>query len=197
MGNTGVKTAAKISLLAVIAAILMLFEFPLWFAPAFYQIDLSEVAVLIGGFALGPLAAAAIEFLKVAINLLFKPSITFCVGETANFLIGCAFVLPASIIYKRGKTLKRAIFGMLAGIVSMAAVGAVINAFVLVPTYAYAFGMESTAPLIGMGGAINPYITDMFTFALFAVAPFNVFKGIVTMIITLPLYKRISPLLHK
>ena len=40
---------AKTALLAALSAFLMTLEIPLPFAPSFYQIDLSEVPVLLGG----------------------------------------------------------------------------------------------------------------------------------------------------
>ena len=45
-------------MLAAVAVILMLFEIPLPFAPSFYKIDFSEVPVLVGCFAMGPVAGA-------------------------------------------------------------------------------------------------------------------------------------------
>ena len=50
---------------------------------------------------------------------------------------------------------------------------------------------------IGMGQALIPVIKDTFTFVCFAVVPFNVVKGIVISIITMLVYKHISPLLHR
>lgn len=82
------------------------FDIPLPFAPSFYKIDLSEVPVLIGAFAMGPLAGAAIELIKILLNLVMKGSTTAGVGEVANFLIGCAYVMPAAWIYKTQKTKK-------------------------------------------------------------------------------------------
>ena len=46
-------------------------------------------------------------------------------------------------------------------------------------------------------GAYNIMIKDTFTFVCFAVVPFNVVKGIVISIITMLVYKHISPLLHR
>ena len=63
---------AKTALLAALSAFLMTLEIPLPFAPSFYQIDLSEVPVLLGGFALGPLAALCIELLKNLLYLLWE-----------------------------------------------------------------------------------------------------------------------------
>ena len=65
-----VRTMVEIGMLGAISVILMMFEIPLWFAPSFYKIDLSEVPVLIGAFALGPVAGALIELVKILLHLL-------------------------------------------------------------------------------------------------------------------------------
>lgn len=98
--RVNVKTITQIGMLAAIAVVLMLFEIPLPFAPAFYQIDFSEVPVLVGCFAMGPVAGAVIEMVKIILNLLMNGTVTAGVGEMANFLIGCAFCVPAGIIYR-------------------------------------------------------------------------------------------------
>ena len=79
------RTLVEIGMLGAIATVLMLFEFPLPFiAPPFYEIDLSEVPVLVGAFALGPVAGATIEFVKILINLLINGTATAFVGEIGN-----------------------------------------------------------------------------------------------------------------
>ena len=82
-----VKTIAKVAILAAIAEILMLIEFPLPIAPSFYKMDFSEVAVLIAGFALGPIEAVMVEGVKIVLNFLNTCSSTMGVGEIANFII--------------------------------------------------------------------------------------------------------------
>ena len=109
------QTIAKISMLGALACVLMMFEIPLPIAPPFYKIDFSEVVVLIGGFAMGPWAAVAIEGLKVVLNLLLNGTITMGVGEFANFLIGCALVVPATVFYQHEKTKKNALIGLIMG----------------------------------------------------------------------------------
>ncbi len=191
----GIRYVAFIGMFAAIATVLMLIEVPLPFAPTFYKLDLSEVPVLIGGFALGPIAGILIELVKVLINLLINGTLTAGVGEFANFAIGCALVVPATLIYRAGKTRKNAIIGMVAGILVMAFIGAAFNGILLLPAYGKAFGMPIDA-LVGMGSAVNPLVTDLFTFCLFAVAPFNLVKGALTAVITMILYKHISRLIH-
>ena len=46
-----------------------------------------------------------------------------------------------------------------------------------------------------MGTAVNKAITSVATFALFAVAPFNIVKGVLVSLITMLLYKHVSPIL--
>ena len=58
----------QVAMLGAAAVVLMFFDIPLPFAPSFYKIDLSEVPVLIGAFAMGPLAGAAIELIKILLN---------------------------------------------------------------------------------------------------------------------------------
>lgn len=201
MNNTNVKAGTKIrtivqiGMLAAIAVVLMLFEIPLPFAPSFYEIDFSEVPVMIGTFAMGPLAGAAIELVKILLNFFINGTTTAGVGEVANFLIGCALVVPAGIIYRRKRTRKGAIIGMAAGTVFMTLLGCVLNAYVLLPTYAAAFQLPIDS-LVAMGTAVNGSITDLFTFVAFAVAPFNILKGVLVSLIVFLIYKKISPVFH-
>jgi len=184
----------QIGMLGAVSVVLMMFEFPLWFAPGFYKIDLSEVPVLIGTFAMGPVAGVMIELIKVILHLLLKGSTTAGLGDAANFLIGCSLILPAGIIYKRIKTRKGALIGMATGTLILITIGSFLNAFVLLPVYAKAFGLPMET-LVGMGSAVNPAITNVTTFILLAVAPFNLLKGVVVSVITYGLYKYVSPIL--
>ncbi len=196
MKNTATSKIAKVAILGAIAFVVMLAEFPLPFFPPFYKLDFSEAVVLIGGFALGPVSAAAIEALKIILNVIFTGTMTAYVGEFANFLIGMAFVLPAVIIYHRNKTRSNAIRGLIVGSITLIIAGALLNALVLLPAYSYFYHMPMEV-LIGMGSELIPMIHDRFTFVLFATAPFNLIKAVLTSILTVLLYKRISPILHR
>ncbi len=194
-GN-GLRYAIKIAILSAIATVVMLFEFPLPFlAPSFYELDLSEAIIMMGSFAIGPIAGVIMELLKNLLNILFNGTTTAYVGEFANFVTGCSFILPAALIYKYNKTIKGAVIGMITGAVSLAAVGGVLNYFILIPAFSTLYGMSIEA-IVGMATNINPLITDLKTMVIFAVAPFNLLKGIVCSIISLVLYKRISKILH-
>ena len=96
-----VRTLVQVAMLGAVAGVLMNLEFPIPFlAPGFYQLDFSEVPVLVGTFAMGPAAGVLIELVKILLHLVTKGTTTAGVGDVANFLIGCAFILPAGLIYR-------------------------------------------------------------------------------------------------
>lgn len=188
------RTLVQIGMLSALAIILMQFEIPLPFAPAFYKIDFSEVPVLIGCFSMGPFAGVLIELIKVILNVAIKGTMTMGIGDAANFLIGCAFCVPTALIYQKKRTKSGAVTGMVVGTVIMTILGCVLNAYILLPVYAKAFEMPLDA-LVSMGTEVNGAITGLMTFVLFAVAPFNLLKGILVSLIVFFVYKKIRQVL--
>jgi riboflavin transporter FmnP len=190
------RKIAMIGMFSAVAGILMLFEVTLPFlAPTFYKLDISELPVLICGFAFGPVAGVLTEFIKIIIKLIFKPTSTAFVGELANFCVGSTLILTATIIYHFKKVKKTAIIGCVAGTLVMSIFGTLFNAVYLLPTFAVMYGMPLES-LIAMGTAINGNITGVYTFVAFCVAPLNLIKGTIVSILTFILYKPLSPILH-
>lgn len=184
------------AMFACISGVLMVLDIPLFFTPGFYKLDLSEMPILICTFYLGPVAGVAGELLKVFIKLMIKGTSTAYVGDFANFLIGCTFVIPASVIYHAKPGKKSALVGMAVGTLIMTVFGSAFNAIYLIPKFAQLYGMPLEA-IVAMGTAVNGAINSVTTLALFAVVPFNLVKGVVVSALTFLLYKRISPILHK
>ena len=183
-----------IGVFAAIATLLHIFDFALPFAPSFYKLDFSEIPVLICGFAFGPVAGVMTEFLKILLKLVVKGTSTAFVGDLANFVVGCSFILPATIVYHFVKTRKGAIFACIAGTIAITVCGSVLNALYLLPAFSVLFGIPMDK-LIGMGSAINPAITDVRSFVMFAVAPLNLVKGLSVSGVTMLVYKKLSPVL--
>lgn len=182
-----------IGIFSALAAVLMYLEIPFFFAPPeAYKLDFSEVPVLISGFMLGPIEGVITECLKILIKLIIKPTSTAFVGEFANLVIGITFILPASIIYRKKKSRKGALIGMGTGTLIMTVVGCFINAFVLLPAFAYLFGNVPVSEIIKMGTAVNPAITNMFTFIILAVVPVNIVKGVLVSIVVYLIYKPVT-----
>lgn len=184
-----------VALFSAMAGALMLLEIPLFFAPSFYKMDLSELPVMICTFYLGPVAGVVSELIKIILKLVLKGTTTAFVGDFANFAVGCSFVLPASIVYhvKRGK--RSALFGLITGTLIMTVFGSMFNALFLIPKFAQLFHMDLSA-IVEMGTKVNRAIVNLPTLVLYAVVPFNLLKGVVVSLLTFLLYKRITPLLH-
>ena len=177
------RTITQVAMLGAIAGILMNLEFPIPFlAPTFYQLDFSEIPVLIGSFAMGPVAGVLIELVKILVHLVSKGTMTAGVGDMANFIFGCTFAVPAGLIYryKSVKSRKHAVVGM--------AVGTVLTA------YGKAFGMPIEA-FIEMGSAVHSSVNNLLTFAAIIIFPFNIFKYALTSLIVFFIYKRIRVVL--
>ena len=193
--KTKINKLVLMAMLSAVAAILMYVEFPLTFvAPSFYELDLSEVPIMIGSFMLGPCAGVIMEALKVLLKLVLKGTSTAFVGDFANFILGCAFVIPASVVYHTKKTKKRAIIGLVTGGIVLIVSGVFLNALYLLPKYSQLYGMPIEA-FISMGAKINPAISNVFTFVILAVAPFNLIKSVIVGVTTMFLYKYLSKLI--
>ena len=189
------RKMAMIGMFSAIAAILYIMDFALPFiAPPFYKLDFSELPALIGAYAFGPFAGVMIEFLKILLKLIFKGTSTAFVGDLANFAVGCSFILPASVIYDFDKKKKTAILSCVVGTIVLTVFGTMFNALYLIPAFSalYGLGIEE---IIAMGTSINKGITDLTSFVIIAVAPLNLIKGSVVSLITLLVYKKISPIL--
>lgn len=172
----------KIALLATISVILMFIEIPMTPFP-WLKIDLSEVPALMGGFAFGPLAAVVIIFLKNLLYVLLRGTSSGFVGQLANIIIGITLVLPAAIMYRKNKTKKTAIIGMIIGFFTIQLGGIIANKYLLIPLY----GGEAAV----LGGNTFVY------YILFGLLPINGLKSILVSVVTYVLYKKLSVSLFK
>lgn len=183
----------KVAILSAIAYILMFIQFPIPIAPPFIKVDLADVPSLIGGFAMGPGYGVLIQLLKNILNL--SKTTTAGVGELSNFIVGSTFVLVSSMIYRRNKSKTNSVKALALGVVAMAVVATISNAFVVFPVYGKVLGMDLAefANAVPGNGLVNSYTTLM----LFSIAPFNLIKGGIEAVVTELIYKRISPMLKK
>lgn len=190
------RKMAMTGMFSAIAMVLMLFEIPLPFAPGFYKLDFSELPILIGAFAFGPAAGVMMEFIKILLKLFIKGTTTAFVGELANFVVGCSFILPASTIYIFRKSKKSAAAACVTGTFVMTLFGTAFNAVYLLPAFAEMFHMPMEE-LLDMGAAVNPLMTEgsILSFVAVCVAPLNLIKGASVSLITMCVYKPLSPVI--
>ena len=189
---TPARRVSIIGICAAIATVLHVLDFPLLFiAPEFYKLDFSELPVLLCGFYLGPSATVACEGVKILLKLLVKGTSTAFVGDFANFVVGCSFVLPATIWYHAHKSRHSAVIGLILGTISMSILGTAFNAVYLLPKFSQLFGLPLDT-IIAMGTRINGSIHNVTTFVVICVAPLNIIKGTAVSVLTMLLYKRVA-----
>ncbi|NLM55984.1 MAG: ECF transporter S component [Clostridiales bacterium] len=191
--RVSLRTIAKIGILAAVSFVLMFIEVVVFPAVPFYKLDISQSVVMIGGFALGPVAAVIINFIKSLLHLTVSSSAG--VGEIADFITGICLTVPAAIIYKRKKTRGRALIGMGVGIITMTIAAVLANYYILLPFFSAMFNID-IANIVAMGTKMFPSVDTVFEFLLLCTAPFNIIKGIVCSFVCYLLYKRVSKVLH-
>lgn len=192
MKNSKIKQMTLIAIMGGLSAFLMIvLHAPIPFMPPFMDFDLAAIPELIGGFALGPISAIGIILVKILLKFVILGTSTMFTGEIQNFLLSCAFVLPAVIIYQRNKSKKSALIGMVVGTLVCAITAVFTNLYIIIPFYANLGGM-TVKSIIDMCTAVNPMMKSTLTLALFGIIPFNLIKGIASSALTYVLYKRLS-----
>lgn len=188
--GVNVRKMTMTAMLSAIAFILMFFDFSVPFMPAFIKMDLSELPALIGSFAMGPVSGVVICLIKNLLHLLM--SSIGGVGELSNFILGACFVLPAGLVYKKWKGKKAAFLGALAGAALMGAVSIVSNYFIVYPVY-YNFMPQET--ILEAYQLIFPGVRNILECLVVFNMPFTFVKGLFSVIITLLVYKPLSPII--
>ena len=179
----------RMALLAAMASVLFLVEIPV---VAFYKLDLSNIPVLLGAFSMGTVPGLIILAAKSLIGLLHSSSAG--IGELADFIMGVAMIVPASVFYHRHKTRKNALIGMAAGTLCMAVISVLVNKWIMLPFYMGAYHMDMSGIL---SYANTAGVDSEWKLLLMITAPFNLLKGAVLSAVTGLIYKPLSPLLHE
>lgn len=189
-GRVNIRKLAVTAVLGAVAAALYFIGFHVPFMPSFIQLDVSELPALIAAFSMGPVSGVAVCLIKDLVHL-FATS-TGGVGELSNFLLGAAFVLPAGLVYRVRKSRAGALIGALAGAVAMAALSLPVNYFITYPVY---FNFLPKEAIIQAYQAINPNVHSLLDALIWFNVPFTFVKGLLSVVITFLIYKRISPII--
>lgn len=201
MNNTTTKTKQTIdvrklvftALLSAMAVVLMKFlAFKIPIMPGFISFDFSDVPAVLASLTMGPVSGEAVCLIKNLGGFLLAGSMTGGVGEVSNFILGCLLVIPAGLIANRtGHSIKHVVLACLAGAVSMALVGVATNYFIVYPLYTAVMPMEA---IIGMYQAIWSGADSLIKCLVVFNLPFTFVKGLIAVLISLPLYKRLRPI---
>lgn len=159
-------TMAMLCALAFIAVVL--FRIPI---VLFLKYDPKDVIIAIGGFIYGPVPAFIIALLVSFVEMV-SISGTGPWGMIMNVLSSSAFACTAAYIYKKDRTMKGAVTGLLVGVALMVSAMLLWN-YIVTPIY-LGYPREAVAQML------LPYFL-----------PFNLLKGGLNAAITMLLYKPI------
>ncbi|REJ06823.1 ECF transporter S component [Halobacillus trueperi] len=153
-----------LALLGTISMVLMFLKFPLPFLPPYLKVDVSDIPALLAAILFSPLAGIVVEALKNGLYMIFT-GVSDPIGVVANFFAGVLFIVPVAVIYRKGKTMKSLILGLVFGSVFMAVTMSVLNYFLILPAYSWFMGWETMS-------------ADVKWMTIVAgILPFNVIKG--------------------
>jgi riboflavin transporter FmnP len=190
--NRSIRKLAITGIMTALGYVLMLFQLPLPFMPAFIQLDFSDLPALLTAFACGPLWGVAVSFLKNLLHLL--NSATLGIGELSNFIIAAVFVLTAGLIYQKNKTKKGALVASLAGALASGVLCVFTNYFLIYPLY-FKFLMPEQA-ILGMYQEKLSSVNGIFLCLVIFNLPFTFFKELLVAVICFLIYMPLSPILH-
>ena len=191
MKKTNTRKLTSIAMLSAVSTVLMFFSFNVPLMPSFIKMDLSELPALIASFTFGPVAGVTVCLVKNLINVMF--STTGGVGELSNFILGSLFVAPAGFIYQKIKTKKGAVLASFVGAATMAMCSVITNYYVVYPVYTNFMPMEA---ILGAYRAINPNVKTLWDALLWFNMPFTFIKGMISVVITMFIYKPLAPILR-
>ena len=176
MKKTNVLKLVTMAMLTAIAFALYMFEIPL-ISFGFLKYDLSDIAALIGGIYLGPVAGVMIEFMKNLIHVFTKGlGSTMGFGDLMNFIVGSAYIVPFVLCYNAfSKKMKKAVAILISaviGCVALIGLGAAANYFIA-PLYFKYF--------------VGQIITDEFLMTyLVSATSLNIVKGAILSVVAYP-----------
>ena len=196
MKRLTIKQMALIGVLGAMANVLLLLRFPLPFMPPFMDFDLSGIPEIAGVFAMGPVAGVLIALIKILLKLLLSGTTSMFTGELQNFILSCAYLLPAGIIYIRTRTKRSFLIGMIAGTLTCAIVAVFSNMYIIIPFYTTMYNL-SMEQIISITQAVNRFVDSELKFIMLGVIPFNLIKGSITTLLAYIAYPALKRIVRK
>lgn len=192
MKNKKIRVLTGTAMLTAVGVVLQYLEISIPIMPSFIKLDFSDLPELIGAFAYGPAAGVIICLLRNLIHMAVSQS--GFVGELSNFVLGATFALVAGLIYKHNKTKKGAVIAGVSGAAAMAAVCLPFNYFVIYPLYYSVLGLPESAVLDAYR-IILAGVKNIFQGILIFNVPFTFIKAMISVAVSILIYKPLSPLL--
>ena len=173
------KTVVTIAMLCALAYAVMFFSrsLPPLVAMPPLKYDPKDIFIIIGGFFFGPLVTVGMSVIVSLVEMI-TVSTTGPYGLLMNIVSTCAFAFPAAVIYKKFRSIKGAVGGLVFGVAFMVGAMMLWN-YIITPLYI-------KAPREIVAGMLIPVFL-----------PFNLLKGSLNAALTMALYKPLSGALRK
>ena len=186
-----ITKTAIFTALSIILYTVPYLKFPVGFFPSFLELHFDEVPALIAGFAYGPLSGFFVILVKTIVKLPLTN--TAGVGELADFIYSLLFVIPAAIIYRKRRKFVGAFTGLGIATILQVLSASLLTAFVILDLY---IKMMPGITYEGLCKMCN--LPELgWSFVLYIGIPFNLFKDVIVVVITLILYKRLHRLIDR
>ncbi len=167
------RQLVTMALMCAIGVLLSFVEFPLLPGVTWLKYDASAMPAMVCGFAFGPAAGLAVGVVGAVIHGILMADFS---GAVMNILVVAGFILPAALVYRRSRTFKSGVVGLVLSAIT-ATVMAILGNLVITP-------MWLGVPLDAVAAMILPILT-----------PFNLIKAGINAVLTLIVYKSISNLI--
>ena len=167
------RQLVTMALMCAIGVLLSFVEFPLLTGVTRLKYDASAMPAMVCGFAFGPAAGLAVGVVGAVIHGILMADFS---GAVMNILVVAGFILPAALVYRRSRTFKSGVVGLVLSAIT-ATVMAILGNLVITP-------MWLGVPLDAVVAMILPILT-----------PFNLIKAGINAVLTLIVYKSISNLI--
>ncbi|MDG4656065.1 ECF transporter S component [Ectobacillus antri] len=180
MMRKNVTQLVTVAMLSSISYLLMMFDFPFPGLPAFLKIDFSDVPALLAAIIFGPMAGVIVEGIKNILHYGIQGNLTGVpIGELANFVAGCLFILPVSYFFRKYRTVKGLTVGLVVGTTLMTLIMSVLNYYIIFPAYTWFLGFPAQS-----SEQIRQVVVT-------GILPFNIIKGAIVAIVFVLLYSRL------
>lgn len=167
------RQLVTMALMCAIGVLLSFVEFPLLPGVTWLKYDASAMPAMVCGFAFGPAAGLAVGIVGAVIHGILMADFS---GAIMNILVVVGFILPAALVYRRSRTFKSGVAGLVLSAVAATAM-AIVGNLVITP-------MWLGVPLDAVIAMILPILV-----------PFNLAKAGINAVLTLIVYKSVSNLI--
>lgn len=172
------RTLVFLALLAALSIVLVFFiHLPILPAASFLEYDPADIPILIGTFLFGPWAGLALTVVVSVIQGLTVSASSGVIGIMMHIFATGIMSVVAGLIYRRGKSLKRAVVALIAGGIAMTLSMLAWN-LVFTPIF-------MGTPREAVVGMLLPVFL-----------PFNLIKAGINSVVAFLVYKPVSKLYH-